>query len=160
VFQDDLYPAIATADPAENASLWLKEKVSVEPVMIDFLTLKEFSFNNQESAESSARSSLRNSMHQSKRMRSRAASILSPGTPTRLSLAGSPERIPGMRRPSNLISPTSPFMDTNVSTVVYLDGFASIERKGWFSNAYDPHYLSLKKTRLYVFQDSGGLIYV
>lgn len=130
VFQEDLYPAIATADPAENAQLWLKEKCSVEPVMVEFLSLKEL--RESVSNASSRRSSIRNSSYQSKRVRSRAASILSsPQYPGRLSfVGGSPNK-----RTSGNYAAVSGAEAANASNIVYLDGYASIEKKGWFSNS-------------------------
>ncbi|KAJ1554420.1 Coronin-2B [Nowakowskiella sp. JEL0078] len=44
------------------------------------------------------------------------------------------------------------------SLAVYLDGYIDIERKGWLGSMWERHYLSLKKTKLYVSVDQDAEI--
>lgn len=159
---------MACIDPSSNSEVWFDQKQTIEPIMVDFLTLIEpktesngpvAAIENTASSQQSTAERLKflvptsasGTYKKSKSTARRAPSSISPSNSSNnLSFAFGG----GSQSFANSSSTATTTTESLVSAMaVYLDGQVSVEKRGWFGSVWQPHYLSLKKSKLYIFSD-------
>ncbi|KAJ3210183.1 Coronin-2B [Clydaea vesicula] len=140
ILQEDLYPALAVVDSSADVNSWFNDNNSIEPIMIDFKTLVALKNNQKDNPFNSIKANLK-----SKSLLRRANSLTNKNS---ISPSSSSQNI-------NILASTEPLGPVTTMTV-FLDGYILIEKRGWFGSVWEKHYISLKKSRLYVSTDQDS----
>eukprot|EP00842_Homolaphlyctis_polyrhiza_P000946 jgi/Hompol1/1852/HPOL_005747-RA len=139
VFQEDLYPFVASANRDANASQWFDSTSIVEPWMID---------------ASGAVVSKSQVVDESKATLMTAASVnRTAGSVSRhgkdLSFTATPEVRESI---AASVEDDEPEQEQQIKEI---SGVLSLEHKGWFGTTWEPLFLTVKSSRLYIAADQN-----
>ncbi|TPX64851.1 hypothetical protein SpCBS45565_g05572 [Spizellomyces sp. 'palustris'] len=159
-FQADLYPPIPIVNPAASSHQWFDAGDSIEPMMVDVVAPEpvqvtvistpddEDVLNFQSKGSGPTVEELL--LQRRDTLRRQSTQIRRAPTAKSLSISRSSSG-------ASLSALASTQAETSQATsTVYLDGTIDIERRGWFGSVWERHYLSLKKSRLYVSLDQDA----
>ncbi|KAJ3087887.1 Coronin-2B [Quaeritorhiza haematococci] len=149
-FQKDLYPPLTLVDPEATADRYFNKKESVEPLMVDFV---DMGAPPPESEEESASSLQVPALPVLFGNRNRSKSLpRSTSMTRRMSSLSRDVSIRSLDAEANggIVGSSSTDNVAALNSNQYHDGGVDLERRGWFGSYWEPHYLSLKKSKLYV----------
>ncbi|KAJ3215308.1 Coronin-2B [Dinochytrium kinnereticum] len=150
IYQQDLYPPYASVDPEVGPHKWFDENESIEPLMVEMVTVvdtkKPEAFPTlpplpvkTDSVFNIKPSTSNKSLHKSATIR-RAPTVQTKGV----------ERVSNSEKASSAIESIPTSLEVNFEGCVFL------EKRGWFSNAWEPQYFRLRKSNIYVFESKDA----